>query len=64
MKVQTGIMAKRNPDGTFCNAMPIYDDIEEIKPSGLSEADEDACNDLAEVVARLFQTRMEAAKCT
>lgn len=52
---QIGTMSLRAPDGEFLKAVPIYDEVQTSEESGLSKADEKACNDIAVILAAKFK---------
>ena len=52
--VQVGVTALRSPLGDFLPAVPLFIKEKELKQSGLSQAEEDACHSVAGVVAEIY----------
>ena len=63
--VQVGVMALRTPDGEFLPATPIYKEIPDEdfnKKTGMTHAEERACDELAVLLAKKFKQYKDGCK--
>lgn len=60
-RVQTGLIARRDADGNFLQAEPIYEDLP-VKKNGLTAAENQAYEQLAKDMAKKFAEYVKHAK--
>jgi hypothetical protein len=60
--VQVGITALRAPDGTFLPSTPIYAEVPEVSPEGLTPTENDTIDDIAQIFAEKFKQYINGTK--